>query len=66
MLAKLDYDTIPHNNGQVFVFREETQFNKPVQVGCVVVAGPLTITLPRAKDGNNSTIDDPDSNTSIR
>ena len=57
---------MPHNSGQVFIFREEMQFQRPVQAGCAVVAGPLTITLPRAKDGINSTIDDPESNTSIR
>ena len=66
VLAKLDYEVVPHNNGQVFIFREEAQFNKPVQTGCAVLAGPLTITLPRAKDGTNSTVDDPDATSSIR
>ena len=53
MLAKLDYTTVPHNKGVVFIFREEDQFDRPVQTGCAVIAGPLTITLPRAKDGSS-------------
>ena len=33
VLAKLDFTTVPHNKGHVYIFREEEQFSGPVQPG---------------------------------
>ena len=49
----MDFLVRPHRGGQIYRFREETQFKIPVQVGCVFVSGGLTFRLPRIQDGSD-------------